>query len=111
MLCIHSWQAETRQRLGQGEGKGGVRFVIGPIDHKLGHILYRVFEVKMIPVAIVIHAWPMPGIKLDAIGIVPKFYSRVLVSFAVRLCRARQSLTQHRRGGTEGRGGGGILGM
>ena len=34
----------------------------------------------MVPMAIVIHAWPMPGIKLDAIGIDPKFYSRVLVS-------------------------------
>ena len=55
------------------EGKGDARFEIGPIDHKLGHTLYRVFEVKMVPVAIVIHAWPMPGIKLDAIDVVPKF--------------------------------------
>ena len=58
------------------EGKGDARFEIGPIDHKLGHILHRVFEVEIVPVPIVIHAWPMPGIKLDAMDVAPKLESR-----------------------------------
>ena len=44
--------------------------------HKFGHILHLLFEVEMVPVTIVIHALPMPGIKLDAIGVVPKLKSR-----------------------------------
>ena len=71
-----SRQVEIRRGLGKGdgrEGKGDTRFEIWPIDHKLGHILYRIFEIKMVPMAIVVYAWPMPGIKLDAIDVVPKF--------------------------------------
>ena len=58
------------------EGKGDARFEIGPVDHKLGHILHHVFDIKMVPVGIVIHGWPMPGIKLDAIDVVPRLESR-----------------------------------
>ena len=71
-----SRQAEIRRGLGKGdrkEGKGDARFEIWQIGHKFGHILHRVFGVEMVSVAIVLHAWPMSCIKLDAIDVVPKF--------------------------------------
>jgi hypothetical protein len=67
------YPSNTVSRLKKDKYWGGdLRFEIRPVDDKLGYIFYRVLEVEMVPVAVIIRVWPMPGIELDAVDVVPE---------------------------------------